>query len=94
MLHSDDNPATKHRHRMEVEEKVKYLYSLKDRLLAFDRDLLAEPLEEWLKSRTYDLEIWHDETYTLIRDCVRDFEERHKLGMKDLQDYFMPTGTA
>ena len=79
----------KRRHRMEIEDKVKYLYSLKNQLSMFDRDLLAVPLEEKLKEKTYALEIWHDESYTLIRDCVRDFQKCTKSGMKDIRYYFI-----
>ena len=55
----------------------------------FDRDLLAVPLEQKLQEKTYALEIWHDETYPLIRDCVRDFQARTTSGMKDIRDYFI-----
>ena len=74
---------------MEIEDKVKYLYTLENQLLMFDRDLLAVPLEEKLQEKTYALEIWHDETYPLIRDCVRDFQARTTGGMKDIRDYFI-----
>ena len=49
VVHDDTDPATKHRYRTEVEEKVRYLYILENQLSAFDRDLLAEPIEEKLK---------------------------------------------
>jgi hypothetical protein len=88
IVHDDKDPLVKHRRRTTVEEKVTYLYSLENQMSAFDRDWLAEPLEERLKSRTHELEVWHDETYPIIRECVRDFHERSKKGMKDIRDYF------
>jgi hypothetical protein len=94
IVHDDKDPLVKHRHRKEVEEKVRYLYSLKNRMSAFDRDWLAEPLEEKLKGRTHELETWHDETYPIIRECVRDYEERSKQGMKDIRDYFAVVARA
>ena len=89
IVHDKVDPASKHHYRMEIEDKVKYLYTLENQLSMFDRDLLAVPLEERLQDKTYALEIWHDETYPLIRDCVRDFQARTTGGMKDIRDYFI-----
>jgi hypothetical protein len=94
IVHDDKDPLVKHRRRTTVEEKVTYLYSLENQMSAFDRDWLAEPLEERLQSRTHELEVWHDETYPIIRECVRDFHERSKQGMKDIRDYFAAVTSA
>ena len=90
IVHDKVDPASKHHYRMEIEEKVRYLYTtLETQLSMFDRDLLAVPLEEKLQEKTYALEIWHDEMYPLIRNCIWDFQVRTTGGMKDIRDYFI-----
>ena len=93
IVHDKVDPASKHRYPMEIKDKVN-LYSVKNQLSMFDRDLLAVPLEEKLLEKTYALEIWHDEMYPLIRDCVMDFQKCTKSGMRDIRDYFIKKNTT
>jgi hypothetical protein len=91
-LHADD-PASTSRFREELEVKVTTLYRQDPKLSAIDKDLLAVPLEQRLTEKTSALELWHEENYILIRDCVMDFEALTERGLKDIRNFFKPKDT-
>jgi hypothetical protein len=92
LVHADD-PASTSRFREELEFKVTTLYRQEPKLSAIDKDLLAVPLEQRLTEKTSALELWHEENYILIRDCVMDFEALTERGLKDIRNFFKPKDT-
>jgi hypothetical protein len=87
-VHSKEDPDARNQQRKEIEAKVRNLYNYADQLSATDRDLLARPLEERLRSKTHDLETWYEETHALIRECVREFLNRQAEGTRDIRTFF------
>jgi t-SNARE complex subunit (syntaxin) len=80
--------TAKSRYREEIEQKVRHLYSYKNQLTAFDKDILADPLEKRLKDKTHALENWYEESRVLIQDCIRDYNAITSKGLRDIQNFF------
>lgn len=93
LVHDQDDNDAKHRYRMELETKVKHLYKYKDQLIATDKDILANPLEEILSMKTTALEAWFEVAYEGVQHGVRGSQSLKNQGLRDIRMYFPQEST-